>query len=175
MDSYTIRISSQDFGAAYALRWRRILSNPWLPLSWVGLVIVVNLVMGGSLMTVLTSPAEWLPAIGIPAVVWGLMYLLVPPLSGWIAARWQYGRYPMLRRETEMTVEETGLKFMSAGDQWSHRWSDYLKTTEDRRVMLLYVSPQLFQILPVGAVPAHVRATIAQRIGAANGKAGQGA
>ncbi len=175
MDSYLIRMTPQDFGAAYALRWRRILMNPWLPLSWIGLVILVNLVMGKSLLRVLTTPSELIAAIGIPAVVWALMYLLIPPLSGWIAARWQYGRYPMLSRETELTVEDAGLKFTSAGDQWRHRWTDYLKTTEDRRVMLLYVSPQLFQILPVDAVPAAVRAVIAQRIRAANGKAGQGA
>ncbi|MBA4491282.1 YcxB family protein [Paracoccus sp. S1E-3] len=172
MNSYPIRITPQDFGAAYALRWRRILRNPWIPLSSGGLVIMVNLLMGGSLIQVLTSPAKLVTSIGILAIVWGLMYLLIPPLSGWIAARWQYDRYPMLRREVEMLVEETGLKFLSAADQWSHRWSDYLKTTEDGGVMLLFVSPQLFQILPVGAVPATVRAEIAQRLRAANGKAG---
>ncbi|RCW85159.1 YcxB family protein [Paracoccus lutimaris] len=170
MDSYRVRIARQDFAAAYALRWRCILRKPWIPLSWVVLVIVVSLVMGSDLMKFLTRPSELVPAIAIPAVVWALIYLLIPPFSAWIAARWQYDRYPMLARETDLLVEETGLKFLSGEDHWTHRWSDYLAIAEDRRVMLLYVSPQLFQILPVDAVPASVRETIARRIREANGK-----
>lgn len=174
MDMYRVKISRRDMAAAYALTWRRILRKPWVLLAWAAVIIIVTFAVGDNPLGILTSPRRLVAAIGIPAIGWGLMYLLIPPLSGWIAGRWQYDNYPMLHREIEVMVEDTGLKFLSAGDQWRHKWSDYLDVAEDRQVMLLYVSSQLFQILPVAAVPADVRAIIAARIKDANGKAARG-
>lgn len=171
---YRVTISKRDFAAAYALTWRRILTKPWIVLVWVAVIVTVNFVTDRNLADILSSPRHLAAAIGIPVIGWVLMYLLIPRLSAWIAGHWQYPRYPMIRREIDVTVEPTGLTFLSEGDQWRQKWSDYLSVAEDRHVMLLYVSVQMFQILPVAAVPADIRATIAARIAEANGKTPRG-
>lgn len=168
MDIYRITISRRDFAAAYALPWRHILTKPWVVLSWVVVMIGAVVVMGDNLGDVLTTPRRLVAVVGIPVIGWLLMYLLLPRLSAWIAGRWQYDNYPMVHRDVDLTVEQLGLNFLSAGDHWRNTWSDYLTVAEDRQIMLHYVSSRMFQILPVHAVPADVRAGIAARIAEAN-------
>lgn len=164
MDSYRITVTKQDFAAGYALNWRRILRNPIWPLLWILLVIGARFLFNNDPWALLRSPRQIMILVSVGLAVWLLAFLVVPSVSSWIAGRWQYSRYPMIQRETELKVEETGLVFLSGADQWRNDWANYVGQIEDRNVMLLYVSPQMFQILPVRALPGDIRASIAARI-----------
>lgn len=164
MSSYRVTVTKQDFAAGYALNWRRILRKPIWPVSWLLLGLGAHFLFDSDPWQMFRSPRQILFEVVIALAAWLSLYLLVPLLSGWIAGRWQYHRYPMIQRETDLKVEAGGLVFLSGADQWRNDWANYIGQTEDRNVMLLYVSPQMFQILPVRALPGDVRAGIAARI-----------
>ena len=47
-----------------------------------------------------------------------------------------------------MSWSEAGLKATGSHGEWTVPWGDYLKWAENSKVILLFQSPRLFQMLP---------------------------
>ena len=59
-----------------------------------------------------------------------------------------YAQRKDLQRECTFLPSEEGLAFKSADTEGEKRWSDYLKWKEGKSVFLLYMSDNLYQLVP---------------------------
>lgn len=83
-----------------------------------------------------------------------LMLLLVPCVATIVAfvvpykCRRAYEQRKDLQKECTLLPSDEGLSFKSADVEGMKAWSDYLKWKEGKSVFLLYVSDNLYQLVP---------------------------
>lgn len=63
-------------------------------------------------------------------------------------ARKAYAAQKTLQHPITVTWSEEGFRSTAQQGDWNVPWNDYLKWTEDSKVILLYQGPRVFNMLP---------------------------
>lgn len=63
-------------------------------------------------------------------------------------ARKQFAQQKNLQRPIEFSWDEQALHWASANGNGQMPWSDYVKRRQNERIVLLYLSDALFQMIP---------------------------
>jgi hypothetical protein len=139
----TIRVlyTPQDFVAANWIHWR-----PRAVLGWLGILIAslfaVALVDSFFLHS---EPAGWLDwaALGVPAYFAYFFGVHLP-----YKCRKAYRQRKDLQRECEFVADGSTLKLETLGGSMNKPWSDYLKWKEGKAAFLVYMSDNVYHLLP---------------------------
>jgi hypothetical protein len=89
-----------------------------------------------------------------PKLLDWLLLLLVPLMTIfliiWVPhnCRRMYKQRKDLQRECVFTVSDNGLSFKSVDFEGKKPWSDYLKWKEGKLVFLIYMSDEVYQLVP---------------------------
>src|ERR1700754_1842440 len=143
------RIAVEDMMAAQWVHMR-----PKRSLAVVGILLlgVAVLAMADSFLgrhPSLTSPMNWiLPgALGYMAFS---VFILIPR-----NVRRSYSQRKDLHHEISMVITNAGIESHTERGNSMKPWSDYLKWKEGKSVFLLYLSDQMFQMVPKRFFAAH--------------------
>ena len=92
-------------------------------------------------------------ALGFVAVAGGIIgYLSVQFISTPIRAKKQYRQHRALRNEITMSLAEHGINFVSESGESKLQWSDIHRWKLGNGVYLLYITSNMFHIIPVRAI-----------------------
>lgn len=91
-----------------------------------------------------------LPLLGLAVgVIFGPLaaFFLLP-----IRARWVYKRQKQLHKPIRIQWSDDGITVTGADGQWATSWTDYHRFVVNEKMLLFYVGPNLFQMLPTRAL-----------------------
>ncbi|WP_399696639.1 YcxB family protein [Xenophilus sp.] len=142
--SHSFLITEDDYLAAMQLHAR--------PRGWQWAFIAALALLCVLALLFMRSP--WREAglgglIGLAA-----MMLLTRFVIGPLVWRRHYRRYPAIRQPMEIELLDTGLRLQSPSGESRLAWEQMVKWRENDRLVLVYVSPVLFHLLPRHALPA---------------------
>ena len=63
-------------------------------------------------------------------------------------AKRQFANYPIAHREQVLTLEAEGLRHRSGSNESLTPWRDFVAWQADEQVVLLYIAPRIFQVVP---------------------------
>ena len=136
------RIAVEDFLAA---QWVHVRPRRSLAVVGVTLLGLLILAMAASFLgrrQSLTDPMVWILP-GILAYLVFIAFVWVPR-----KVRRSYSQRKDFQHEISMMVTSAGVEARTEQGYCVKPWSDYLKWKEGKNVFLLYLSDQLFQIVP---------------------------
>ena len=163
MERYSYRITRERLIAAQRLFVRHSLSRPWAVAFWVVSVMILGLAVSGLPLKEVMHPLVLLVAFVSPLALWLIAYVLLPPCLGLLYGLLQYRNYPALRHLVEVEIAEEGLVWHQGPDRWVTAWSDYIKYADNHEIVLLYLSPRLFHLLPKAELSEGAIAKVKER------------
>ncbi|MFC4822086.1 YcxB family protein [Dokdonella ginsengisoli] len=103
-------------------------------------------------------PPAW-PAVAAAGVLGGAIGMLVCYALSWLfylpwKARRMFGQQKSLHETYELAWDDEGMSIRGRLGQGTTPWDSYLKKKENERIVLLYQSDLLFQMLPRRAFTA---------------------
>lgn len=137
--AHRFRITEDEYVQAMRLHARKL---PW----WRLLAVLCCFAVLIAIAAVMHSPMREMGIGGIIAavVIIVLNHTVVLP---WLARR-HYRAYKQMQQTFTLEQRESGLYFTSEQSQALVQWSQLLKWCESDTLLLLYVSPVIFHILP---------------------------
>ncbi|NBB49093.1 hypothetical protein GVN24_12485 [Rhizobium sp. CRIBSB] len=81
--------------------------------------------------------------IGVTCGPFLVAFLLLP-----IRARWIYKRQKQLHKPITIQWSNEGITATGAEGHWTTSWTDYHRFVADEKMLLFYIGPNLFQMLP---------------------------
>ena len=159
MTGIRLQLHEVDAIAAYRLYWavvmRRRRVHVWLPL----MIILISLFYGtGSRASAVQTVATVVEIAGVGiaaiALVCFVAYFILVPRR----ARRSFRQNHMLREEMLLTVDDEALHVVQVSARGRRRWETFHSWAEDRRMLLLLSTDQLFFFLPKPALTADVLA-----------------
>jgi len=134
-------ISFKDYLAA---QWVHVRPRPFLAFLGVVLLALAVWVILRIFLTSYHHPystGDWI-------FVTALSYLSLLPIFGWYRSRKTYSQRKDLHREISFSVNENGLEVRSENAHAIKAWSDFHKWKEGKTMFLLYLSDNMFQLVP---------------------------
>jgi hypothetical protein len=109
-------------------------------------------------VALIVLPSAW-PAVAAAGVLGGVIGWLICYALSWLfylpwKARRMFGQQKSLHETYELAWDDEGLSMRGRLGQGRTPWNDYLKKKENERIVLLYQSDLLFQMLPRRAFTA---------------------
>lgn len=115
------------------------------------------------------SQANWSILLGQAAIGGAifaiLLPLFLPGLMGWYAGRRSLEQRPSLRRKVTVELRPTAFFCQQEhGGEGQTPWQDFVGLRADENVMLLYLSQNLFQIVPKASIAPELQSMIREKI-----------
>ncbi|QCI67240.1 YcxB family protein [Phreatobacter stygius] len=157
----TVTLTEDDYAAANKLHVLNEYRRPWSLIAIACIVVIYCLFIYASVtgfrsfaIPGLYVHIIFIALLALPAV----NYLVLAPYT----ARKTFRQQKTLHHPITYSWSEAGLKATNVSGEWLVPWTDYLKWSEDDRVVLFYQAPRLFQMLPKRAVTAEQLADVMQ-------------
>lgn len=144
--SVTLTLTADDYVAANKLFILKSATSFRPLVCW---LIFVALLLGSFLVPALRLRVEPYAAffyicVAVVIAIPFYQYFFAAP----VFARKAYAAQKTLQHPMTVTWSEDGFKSTAEQGEWNIPWADYLKWTEDSKVILLFQGPRLFNMLP---------------------------
>lgn len=151
-EAATFRLSADDMADAARLHQIALLTQPRPLLGMVAAVFVVASAIHTFTRLDGDGYREWLGVVAICLAGAAAYLALVTLVAVPRLARRQYREQRNLHEDHSAEITDQGYRVTSATGRSHIAWADYLRWTEDDRLVLLYVSSVFYQILPKRAL-----------------------
>lgn len=113
---------------------------------YIALLILMKMVLGQSIAQGLQWPLLSMIAVfGVMPLL--LLYVFVP----WNARR-NYRQQKSLHRPTRIEWSQDGFTTLRKEGRWTTPWADFLRVIMHKDMVLLYLAPNLFHVIPTRAL-----------------------
>ena len=144
--SVTFTLTADDYVAANKLFIVKYSTSGWLLVCW---LMFVALLLGSLFMLALRFPGGPFMALLYICVAIVIAIPLYEYFFGAaVFARKAYASQKSLQHPMTVAWSEAGFRCMAQQGDWNIPWNDYLKWTEDGKVVLHYQGTRVFNMLP---------------------------
>ena len=159
----TYRLTRAEYFAAQVLHARRQFRRRW----WIWLLLMLGIFVWLQRDRLDGPDFGWVMAV---ATVLGVVVLLVlGVVLPWVQAATMvltvWRRQPTLHQEMQLVIGDDGIRVENDRGNWLYRWSDMITRTENARVSVLYLAPNLLLVLPRRILTEADHATIRRHMG----------
>ncbi|MCC0006295.1 MAG: YcxB family protein [Methylobacteriaceae bacterium] len=137
----TFRYQTQDFLSAYRLNAKLLRRH----------VIYLTFFLAAVVAVLFWFEPAWdarAVACGAGAAGGLAAFVLVRYIYLPLHAKRQFANYPIAHREQVLTLEAEGLRHRSGSNESLTPWRDFVAWQADEQVVLLYIAPRIFQVVP---------------------------
>jgi len=144
--SVTFTLIADDYVAANKLFILKYSTSGWPLVCW---LMFVALLLGSLFMLALQFPgAPFMTLFYICVAIVIAIPLYQYFFGAAVFARKAYASQKTLQHPMTVVWSEEGFRSMAHQGDWNVPWNDYLKWTEDSKVILLYQGARVFNMLP---------------------------
>jgi hypothetical protein len=159
----TYNLIQRDYYESCVAHRNRSTFSKWLNRFFVGFFVVwivlitLTVIISSTVKLLSVLPALLIPAVLITASTWGLP---------WLTAINQFKKAPGAQGQKTVSWDSNGIHWKWDGGSSEMEWKNFIRIIEAKNLVLLYQSPNCFNVLPKRALTneqmADFQATVTQ-------------